>query len=258
MAGDPDKASLWADADVWVADTLTTPNPATYDQPFGAGWGLAGLLDGDDGFEEGRDEDKSDFFAWGGILVRTSRKNFKMTKKFSALENNAVVRRLVYPGSTRSQIVVPRHLPLKVGLEVREDTKVHRLITRRYAVVDEIGAIKDGESDLTKYEITLAIYPDAGKVLFDEQDSDTVESVQVTPATASVAVGGTKPLALTALLADESEQDVTAVSTWSSSDTSKATVSPGGVVTGVASGSATITGAYDGETADCAVTVTGA
>lgn len=255
MAGDPDKASLWADADVWVADDLTTPNPATWDAPFGAGWNLAGLLDGDDGFEEGRDEDKSDFFAWGGILVRSSRKNFKMTKKFSALEDNSVTRRLVYPGSARGTIIVPRHTPLKIAFEVREDDKVHRLITRRYAIVDEIGAIKDGESDLKKYEITMAIYPDSQKVLFDEQNSDDPTSLTVTPDTATLAVAGTQQLAAAEVLADDSDHDVTALVAWSTSDAAVATVSAAGMVTAVAAGTATITASYDGLTDTCTVTV---
>lgn len=172
MAGDPNKASLWADADVYIADDLTTTNPATVAAAFSSEWGLAGLLNGEDGFEEGRDEDKSDHYAWGGILIRTSRKNFKMTKKFTALEDNDVVRGLVYPGSTATEIVVPRHGPKKVAFEVRDGERIERLITRRFATVDTIGTIKDSEDELKKYEITLSIFPDGNGVLFDRQSTD--------------------------------------------------------------------------------------
>jgi len=72
VAGDPTNASLWTDADVYVGP-LSATNPATIDDPFGVDWGLVGLLDGDEGFSESRDEDKDDKYAWGGILVRTSR-----------------------------------------------------------------------------------------------------------------------------------------------------------------------------------------
>ncbi|OKI52854.1 hypothetical protein [Micromonospora sp. CB01531] len=174
MSGDPSKASLWADADVYIADDLTTANPATVAEAFSNEWGLAGLLNGEDGIEEGRDEDKGDHYAWGGILVRTSRKNFKMTKKFTALEDNDVVRGLVYPGSTATTIVVPRHGPKKVSFEVRDDDRIERLITRRFAIVDTIGTIKDSEDELKKYEITLSIFPDGNGVLFDRQSTDVV------------------------------------------------------------------------------------
>lgn len=175
MSGDPSKASLWADADVYLADDLTVANPATVDAAFGVGWGLVGLLNGEDGIEEGREEDKSDYFAWGGILVRTSRKNFKMTKKFTALEDNPLVRRLVYPGSTATQIVVPKQGFHKLAFEVREGDRIERLITRYRAQVDEVGTIKDAEDDLKAYEITAVIFPDAGGVLFDRQSTDEVE-----------------------------------------------------------------------------------
>ncbi|QOC89881.1 hypothetical protein [Micromonospora craniellae] len=175
MAGDPSKASLWADADVYLAEELTTPNPATVAAAFSSEWGLVGLLDGEAGFEEGRAEDKSDHYAWGGILIRTSRKNFKMTKKFIALEDNPHVRGLVYPGSTGTEIVVPRHGPRKIAFEVRDGERIERLITRRFAVVDTIGTIKDGEDELKKFEVTVSIFPDGGGVLFDRQSTDDEE-----------------------------------------------------------------------------------
>ncbi|KUJ69560.1 hypothetical protein ACZ90_10520 [Streptomyces albus subsp. albus] len=68
MAGDPSNASLWTDADVYVGP-VTAANPANANAPFGSDWGLVGLLDGDDGMPESRDEDTDDKFAWGGILA---------------------------------------------------------------------------------------------------------------------------------------------------------------------------------------------
>src|SRR6478609_8963943 len=108
MSGNTANARLWTDADVWVASSLATANPADGNTPFGAGWNLLGLLDGDDGIPETRDEDTDDKYAWGGILVRTSRAHFKLTKSFSALEDNAYTRSLLWPGSTTTQIVVPK------------------------------------------------------------------------------------------------------------------------------------------------------
>lgn len=167
MAGDPEKAFLWGDADVYIAP-LTATNPADADTPFAASWLLAGLLDGDAGFSESRSWDKKDHFAWGNILVRTSRRNFKLEKKFTVLEDNEVTRQMIWPGSTDSQLIVPKPVPIKMAFETRDGDQVKRVITRRYAEVDA-GDIAENESDLTKVELTASIFTAPGGILFDRQ-----------------------------------------------------------------------------------------
>ena len=82
-----------------------------------------------------------------------------------------------------------------------------------------------------------------------------VASVSVTPTSASVTAGQTIQLAAT-------EQDASGnvlsgrVVTWSSSNTSLATVSASGLVRGMAAGSVTITATSEGKTGTAAVTVT--
>ncbi|WP_331445866.1 hypothetical protein [Streptomyces xanthochromogenes] len=171
MAGDPTNASLWTDADVYVGD-LDAVNPATIDDPFGGDWGLVGLLDGDDGFGESRDEDVDDKYAWGGILVRTSRAHFKLTKSFTALEDNATTRSLIWPGSTDTQLIVPKPAQVKVGFETREGGAVKRLITAQYAEISVDGDITENETDLTSYKLVATIFPTSGKVLFIRQFTD--------------------------------------------------------------------------------------
>ena len=171
MSGDVTNAHLWADADVYVAQSLTSTNPLTAADPFDATWDLTGLLDGDDGFTETRDEDSSDYFAWGGFLVKTSRKNFKLTKKFSVLEDNPTTRSLIWPGSSSTQIIVPKPGPVKLAFELREGADVKRLITKQHAIVTVDGDIQENESDLSKVGLAAVIYPDASGVLFDVQSS---------------------------------------------------------------------------------------
>jgi hypothetical protein len=171
VAGDPSNASLWTDADVYVGP-LSAVDPATIDDPFGSDWGLVGLLDGDEGFTESRDEDTDDKYAWGGILVRTSRAHFKLTKSFTALEDNATTRGLIWPGSTDSQIIVPRPQPVKLAFETREGDIVKRLITARYAEVNVDGDVTENETDLTSYPLVATIFPTSGKVLFNRQFTD--------------------------------------------------------------------------------------
>jgi len=82
-------------------------------------------------------------------------------------------------------------------------------------------------------------------------------SVTVTPATASVAVASSTQLSATVLPTNATNRAVT----WSSSNTSIATVSSSGLVTGIATGSCTITAtssANSSLTGTCTVTVTAA
>lgn len=170
--GNPENASLWRNADVFVATSIDDATlPADASTAFGAGWGQVGLLDGDAGMETEREEDREDHYAWGGIIVRTSRKNFKLTRKVTLLEDNAVTRSLIWPGSTATEIVVPRPQPVKVAFELREGDRVRRLITRNYAEFDVDGAITESESELTKYPMVATIFPDGDGVLFDVQDT---------------------------------------------------------------------------------------
>lgn len=178
--GNPQNASLWRNADVYVTTDLNATNPADADTPFGAEWGLVGLLDGDDGFEDERDEDREDHYAWGGIIVRTSRKNFKLTRKVTLLEDNEVTRQLIWPGSTETEIVVPRPIPVKIAFETREGARVRRLITRSHGEFDLDGAIKESESELTKYPVAATIFPDGKGVLFDVLDNRAEVQVETT------------------------------------------------------------------------------
>lgn len=171
MSGDPTKASLWADADVYIGAT-DAENPADVDAVFGGDWDLVGLLDGDEGFAQQRSEDVNDHFAWGGVLVRTSRAHYKQTVMFTALEYNDVTRALIWPGSDAGEISVPRPARLKVAFETREGDKVHRLISAFEAEVSIVDDIVDQEDDLTRYALAATIFPTAAGLLFYEQATE--------------------------------------------------------------------------------------
>ncbi|MGV8972250.1 MAG: hypothetical protein ACOH10_07995 [Rhodoglobus sp.] len=258
MSGTPSNASLWTDADVYIATDLAAPIPADAAAAFSAAWSLVGLLDGGDGFEESRDQDVKDHYAWGGILVATSRKNFKLTKKFSILEDNITTRSLVWPGSTPSAIMVPKPVPIKIAFETRSGGKVKRLISTNYAMVDVDGSIKDGEEDLTKVGLVATIFPDASGQLFTPQGKPTVVSLAITPLTLALSLAGAnvKPLTATATYSDATTAVVSTQAAWSSATPAKATVD-GRYVTGVATGTSNVTCTFGGvaSTAPCVVTV---
>lgn len=171
MAGDTSKAALWAEADVYVAP-VGTAIPADIDTQFSGSWELVGLLDGDAGFTTSRSQDVTDFNAWGVGAIKTSRKNFKLQVKFTALEDNEVTRSLIWPGSTYDELIVPQPTPVLIAFELREGDKSKRLIARNYAEVDVDGDFTEGEADLTKYPLVATVYADGDGVLFDRQAQD--------------------------------------------------------------------------------------
>lgn len=175
MAGDPTKASQWEGADAYIHDTTGTAGPADLTTAWGTGWQLVGLLDGDEGFTWEREEESSEKYAWGGLLIKRVKSKHKRTLKIVALEDNATVFKLVNPGSTRataaglttSTIKVPKRAEFALGLELREGDKVVRRTIKR-AEVDTIDEIKESEAEVTVYAITVVLYPEADGTLYTE------------------------------------------------------------------------------------------
>ena len=84
----------------------------------------------------------------------------------------------------------------------------------------------------------------------------TLQSITVTPASASIALGLTKQYVATGLFSDGTSQPLTGVS-WSSSNSAVAYINPTGVATaGVNSGTTTITASVSGKSGSAALTVT--
>jgi len=71
----------------------------------------------------------------------------------------------------------------------------------------------------------------------------TLQSISVSPASASIGIGNLQSFVATGTYSDGSTQNLTSTATWTSSNTAVATVSTSGVATGVALGTATITAA---------------
>ena len=257
MSGDPTKASLWADADVYIAP-LGSAVPADAATPFSVAWTLVGLLDGDQGFEESREGDVKDHYAWGGTLVATTRSKFKLSKKFTVLEDNVTTRALIWPGSTATSTIVPVPVDLLVAFETRNGGKVRRKITSSRAQVDVDGGINDNETDMTAVTLVATIYPNpTTKELFIEQGKPTIVSIAITPLTLAVTTTTIKALVATATYSDATTGVITAQAAWATSAPTKATVSFG-YVSGVSAGSTNVSCSYGGvtSTAPSVVTVT--
>lgn len=175
MAGDPTRAALWQNADVYINTTLPATGPTDVTTAWPSGWEAVGLLDGDEGFTESRENESSEFYAWGGILVKKTKSKHKRSIKFVALEDNPVVFALINPGSTRTtaagvttaNVKVPGNVDFAIGFEVNDGPKRKRRVVKR-ATVEEVGEIKESESALTAYEITVVLYPEADGTLYTD------------------------------------------------------------------------------------------
>jgi hypothetical protein len=75
VAGDIANPRFWVNADVWVASVGTTA-PTDVAAAWPANWDTVGLLT-EDGMTESRNDDTADHYAYGGILIRTTRSKHK-------------------------------------------------------------------------------------------------------------------------------------------------------------------------------------
>ena len=84
----------------------------------------------------------------------------------------------------------------------------------------------------------------------------TLSSITVTPETPSVQVGKTQQMTATGTYSDGSTKTITSTVDWTSSETSEATLSSTGLLTGSAPGTVTVTAALDGLSGATSVTIT--
>ena len=88
--------------------------------------------------------------------------------------------------------------------------------------------------------------------------STTLQSIAVTPANPSLAVGATQQLTATGTFSDRSTRDLTGQVTWASATPSVATVSSTGTATGVSPGTSVVTASLTGVTGSTVLTVAAA
>lgn len=182
MAGDTDNPRIWLLGDVFVAPVGTTA-PTTVSAALDDAFDALGLLS-EDGLTESRDEDSTDHYAWGSILIRTVRSKHKRTFKVTALEDNPVVFDLVNPGSTATTasgvttrtVKVPTSNPKAFVIQTKDGA-----VTRRRAIakgeVTEVGDIVSAEGDIEGKELTITVYPSSAGVLYTDITDDAQAAV---------------------------------------------------------------------------------
>ena len=165
----PDAVQIYSDAAVYVGKTLTPTNPATIDAEFDATWDNLGILSGDDGVKNPREWDTTEHFGWGIGRYRKGHKNYKESRAITCLESNPTTRRIARPGSTATQIVIPRPGKFMLAFEFMNDMGyLEREFTARPAEC-WIPNLDRNESDPTKHEITADIFATGAGLLYIRQ-----------------------------------------------------------------------------------------
>lgn len=178
MAGNTENPRIWTLGDVYAAD-VDAAEPTDTLTELDAAWDALGLLS-EDGLTEGREEDVTDHFAWGGILVRTTKSKHKRSFKVVALEDNHIVFGLMNPGSTAvtasgqtvREVFVPTSDNRKAFIfETTDGLAVSRLWVPTGEVV-EVGEQVRNEADMVMRELTINVYPDSTGFLYKEWTTD--------------------------------------------------------------------------------------
>jgi uncharacterized protein YjdB len=126
-----------------------------------------------------------------------------------------------------------------------------------FAAVDPNTGIVTGVANSNNNPITItATYGGMSNTTTVYITAAVPESLQLTPATTSIASGTTQQYSANVVYSDGSIQPVTAGLSWVSSSSSVAGIDGNGLATGVAPGQTTITAVYDSMTATAALTVT--
>jgi hypothetical protein len=92
-------------------------------------------------------------------------------------------------------------------------------------------------------------------VVFSATPPPTLSSIAVTPASLTIGTGTTQQYTATGTYSDSSQQNLTSLATWASSNTGVATITSTGLATAVNSGSTTISATLSGVTGGTNLTV---
>lgn len=153
-----------------------------------------------------------------------------------------------------------------IGFDGEVDKEIYTVIDSARATLSKSGDITYNDDGIAMYPVTLQFLKSrslgyATRITYAGPGwkplapaagfYPPVSSITVTPATKTLAALATQQLTVV----DNNGVDRSAVATYTTSAAPKATVSAGGLITAVATGTATITATYKTFTGTCAVTV---
>ncbi|ORA23401.1 hypothetical protein [Mycobacterium aquaticum] len=177
----PDKAEVWLKLAADVAD-INTMIPATPDADLEVlGWLFSGLLDDKKGIPLNPSIEKKEYDGFGHPLFRVKLKKGKLETGFTVLEDNAVTRKVVLPGSAPNKIGAPKNVQIYVLYRVvDEDTlqgkRVWVQLTPAPVETKSHGGFIEGE--LSFAELTVHHTQDANGDVFQVVDASSDDVVK--------------------------------------------------------------------------------
>jgi hypothetical protein len=159
----PDLSRIWDEAETWVIERKDVPSgditpflPTGVDDDLeGLGWEHVGLLDASAGIPVTPEIEITHFDAFGHSRYRSKARKGSLTTAFTALEDNAVTRKFVLPGSASNKIGAPKSVYFWILYVLRdEDIVTDVRVSTRPALLEltsHSGAV-EGEQEM--YEIT--------------------------------------------------------------------------------------------------------
>ncbi|MEC4838175.1 hypothetical protein R2360_00290 [Mycobacteroides chelonae] len=176
----PDKAEVWLVLKADVDDIAEMILTAATEDPGTKGWEFSGLIDDKKGIPLDPSGEVKEYDAFGHPSFRIKFRKGKLKSGFTALEYNAVTRKVVLPGSTPDKLGIPKDVQIYVLYRyVDEDvTRVWVALRPALAELKSHGGIVDGE--LSFAEITVHHTADANGDVFKYLDSSAADDVTKT------------------------------------------------------------------------------
>jgi hypothetical protein len=199
-----------------------------------------------------------------GLVTAAALGNTQITASFSGISSSATN----LPVVTITAIAIEQKSPLKLSVKgtqqftamatFSDNSQEDATFTSKWAssvpIIAPITATGSATGNsVGSTNITATLYgvtsAPLNLVVSNPSTAPTITSIAVSRGVvANLATGATQQFTAKAISSDGSVTDITSQATWSSSDQSVATVSPVGVVTGIAPGQTTITAFYSGVT----------
>ena len=240
---------------------LGTPVPTTATEALNAGFKAMGYVSAD-GVVNSSKASTGIIRAWGGDAVLLTQNEFNDTVNFTLIEvlNKDVISAVRVADNVSGSLSEGIHVKVNAALQEEAIWVIDMLLNKNTAMrlvlpnaaISDMADITYKDDSAIGYGITLTCMPDAGGDTHHEYIKGTpTGTITLNKTTATVAAGSTTTITATTDPAGGSVK-------WQTDDTDVATVT-GGVVTGIAAGTANIQARVlaTGAVAYCVVTVTG-
>ena len=176
----PDLSRIWDEAEVYVILNADVPSggistliPATVATAIDPKWEFVGLLDAGKGIPMTPALEIKHFDGYGNPRYRSKASKGTLTTGFTALEDNAVTRKLVLPGSAPGKIGAPKNIRGYTLYVLRdEDIATDIRVSLRPALFELSSHSGAVEGEQESYEITCHHANDANGDVFARVETD--------------------------------------------------------------------------------------